>query len=155
MKLKNILILTTIALAGCNKHTTLEVGYETEQEAVVAFLKDNRGVLKSLTPSQEMLGWVLEYDGLYYNTTPFVGELSNQISTEDIGRPSDYKVVGNIHTHPVPPKGMNCDFFSREDLKASEQWHMYLLSQENCNVRFASNTHYRSGTLLGKIEDCK
>jgi len=156
MKFKNILILiVTLSLIGCCKYSTLEKSYNTEQDAVVAFLKDNRNVLIYLKSSQEMLGWVLKYEDLYYNTTPYIGGLANPLNEGDIWKPNGYKVVAIVHTHPSPPFGQTADFFSREDLKAGKRWHMYLLAQENCNVRFASSDQYRSGTLLGRIDDCK
>lgn len=156
MKLKATLILTTVlSLFGCSKYETLEVSYQTEQEAVVAFLKDNRTTLKQLTSEQEIMGWVLKHEEVYYNTTPYIGGLSNPTLESDIDKPYGYKATAIIHSHPTPTFGQSADFFSREDLHTGTIWNMYLLSQENCNVRFASSTHYRSGTLLGRIDNCK
>lgn len=154
MKTKLLVCVVAIVLTGCSKYETLETSYATEQDAAVAFLKDNKETLKSLKSDQEMLGWVVKYKEQYYNTTPYIGGVRNVIRAEEVSKPLGGVVVANIHTHPVGELGQTSDFFSAADLSSSKMWNMYLLSLENCNVRLARNTQYRSGVLLGRILDC-
>ena len=155
LKFKITLLVATL-LTGCNTHeksyNIQSTPFESEAKAVVSFLKVNKETLGKLTPDQEILGWVVKCKGEYYHTTAKVGTTSNVINSNQVNNIDSCVVTANIHSH-LSSKGMTSDFFSPADLRASEEWTMYMLAQENCNLR-VTNGKGRKGKLLGKIENC-
>ncbi|AUR93385.1 membrane lipoprotein [Vibrio phage 1.187.O._10N.286.49.F1] len=149
---KSYPVLISSVLLGCGNPVILSESYSTEQQAVVRFLKDNIITLKILTSQQEMLGWVLKCGDGFKHTVAEVGGLSNILTPPKV---SGCKVSALVHTHPRVPKGYTVDFFSEEDIKTTYRWNSYILSQENCNIRFGSKLKNRDGTLLGKLKFCK
>ena len=149
---KSYSVLISSVLLGCTGHSVLSENYDSEQVAAVRFLKDNLSTLKRLTSQQEMLGWVLKCGGGFRHTEANIGGLSNVLVPPKV---SGCKVSALVHTHPNVPKGYTVDFFSEEDIKTTYRWNSYILSQENCNIRFGSKLENRDGVLLGKLKFCK
>lgn len=148
-------LISSLILLGCSKYDVVEdPTFYTEKEAAIYFFKSNISILKGLTKEQEMLGYVMKCGSEFKVTTPFVGELVNYRKVSDV-RERGCTISAGLHTHPVPDKGWTMDFFSEPDIKTSHVWRSYLLSQENCNVRFGHNLKDKFGTLLGKLEVCK
>lgn len=149
--LLSIIIFTGVVLASAKGITKKEF-YNSETEAVTAFYKNNTPVLKSLTKDQEMLGWVVECEEGFYVTKAWVGGLSNPLK-EPLTR-IGCSVVANMHTHPRVPFWLTVDFYSEADLLSTKYWRMYLLSQENCNIRLAVDSENKHGKLIGKLSEC-
>ena len=150
--------LGVLLLTGCIEYETNLKEYQTEQSAVIAWYKSNIKVIKGLNETQELLGWVVKCGDFYRNTSYVVGGVSNPLREREVSKPRGCTVVANIHTHPIPLRGMTSDFFSGDDLSASKFWNMYLLSQESCKVRRVRrgkgvNSQY--GEVLGYVKGCK
>lgn len=154
MFLRSLILCSVLIMLGCNKPYGIEsIGYHTQQETAIDFYKNNISTLKLLTTQEEMLGWVLKCDDVYKYTNPKIGGLENSLNPSVIER-NGCVVSALLHTHPRQPRGWTVDFFSQEDIQTSFHWDMYLLSQENCNVRFGSKLKDRDGVLLGKLKTC-
>lgn len=153
--LTGLLIFNLLGLSGCGYVEDYSKPFTTEKEAAINFFKDNISTLKALTPKQEMLGWVLKCtDGMFYFSEATVGGLSNSLNPSKVETFS-CSAVANLHSHPKGLPWHTVDFFSEADIRSSYRWNMYLLSQENCNVRFGSSLKDRDGDLLGKLKFCK
>lgn len=146
-------IVLCIFLFGCNDKPT--VYYSSEKDAAVEFYKNNISDLQSLKSNQEILSWIVKCKDGYFSTDAQIVGIANVLN------PPLYKncdTTSTIHSHPVPQIGMTMDFFSKADVHASNKWNMYLLSQENCNVRLLKNdgtkNKNRNGIMLGKLSKC-
>lgn len=154
MCLRNLIFCSVLIITGCNKTYKVEsAGHPTQDSAAVEFYKNNLPILKRLTTQEEMLGWVLKCGDVFKYTNSKIGGLKNNLNSSDIEM-DGCSISALLHTHPRQPRGWTVDFFSQEDMQTSFYWDMYLLSQENCNVRFGSSLKDRNGVLLGKLKTC-
>ncbi|MCP3686089.1 MAG: hypothetical protein GY861_25870 [bacterium] len=145
-------------LVGCSRYAQEgDEVFNTQKQAAVAFYKRNVKVIDSLSSEQEMLGWVLKCKEGYRYTNYVIGGVSNPIRVGEVNRGVGCKISAHLHTHPkmgYGKHGATVDFFSEGDVRSAQQFEMYLMSAENCNIRYIHKTKYRYGNLLGKI-NCK
>lgn len=130
-----ILLLVTL---NAQAYELAEGKYILEHKAVRSFFESNNDVLRSLTPDQEMVGWVVMCNGLYRVTKPYVGTTKNLIDIEEYFD-GCYKIA-LMHSHPLVEPGKTTDFFSEEDLKFSLMYPLYMMAQENCFLRYADTS---------------
>lgn len=155
MYLRSLIFCSALIITGCDKPYEVDsiVGYSSQQKTAIEFYKNNLPTLKRLTTKQEMLGWVLKCGDVYKYTNFRIGGVSNVIEISQVDQ-GGCEVSALLHTHTRQPIGYTVDFFSPEDMKTSHIWDMYLLSQENCNIRFGSKLQNSEGVLLGKLKTC-
>lgn len=147
-------LISSLILSGCGRYSATNEEFYTERSAAIHFFKSNVDVMKSLTSEQEMLGYVLKCGKTYRATSPLIGGLMNTRYNSD--NPLKHcSISAGLHTHPVPDKGWTMDLFSEADIETSHKWRSYLLSQENCNIRFGYKLKDSRGKVVAKLKECK
>lgn len=145
-----ILLILVGLITGCSKYERVGNSYyKTSHEAVVAFYKQHRNLIRSSGRGEEILGWVLKCEEGYGYTNAIVGDLSNPVRPQEVDKGS-CSLRAFIHTHPRTQGTV--DFFSKSDMKIGKWRGIYLLSLENNHVRFHNGTQDRNGILLGILK---
>lgn len=149
-----LLIFLIVLLTSKEDYKILKSEYFQHKDlAAIQFYKTNMDRIKSLHKEQELLGWVLECKEGYTFTTSVVGGVSNVLLPNPNWGRQGCRSVGLVHTHPEPKHfGSTSDLFSEEDIKTSYNLTVYMMAQENCNLRKANEGR---DVFIGKFENCK
>lgn len=153
-----ITMLAAACTVGCNPlptYKTIPIAHTSQHDAAIAWYNYHMDKINNLTKEQEAMGWVYLCDTGYYFSTMEVGGVSNSMNPKVETSQKSCKAVAYMHTHPDSGHGWTADFFSPEDMKSSYLWGMYMMAQENCNLRYTYKKDDRGGELLGNFVACK
>ncbi|AUR82546.1 hypothetical protein NVP1152O_064 [Vibrio phage 1.152.O._10N.222.46.E1] len=153
-----ITMLAAACVVGCGPMPTYKivpVVHAKQHDAATAWYNYHMEEINALTMEQEAMGWVYRCENGYYFSSMEIGGLSNYMNPKVSTDMKGCSEVAYMHTHPRQHVGWTADFFSPEDMESSQLWGMYMMAQENCNLRYTYLSDDRDGELLGNFTACK
>ncbi|APC46058.1 hypothetical protein HYP06_gp057 [Vibrio phage vB_VspP_pVa5] len=153
-----IALLAAACTVGCEPlptYKTIPIVHKDQHSAAYAWYNYHMDAINNLTPEQEAMGWIYQCDEGYFFSDMQVGGLSNTMDPKVNTPQKNCEAMAYMHTHPDQGSGWTSDLFSPADMRSSQIWGMYMMAQENCNLRYTYKHDDHDGELLGNFIACK